>query len=225
MAILLIEDDSEIREHVTRVLEEQNWDVLGFPDLDRFDLAQRENTLPTPSLLLLDRLLGDRDSLAEIPRLKDLPEIEGIVVLSAIGTPGERAEAIEMGADDYVTKPFESVELCARLRALQRRIHSPRDLNLRVGDLTLDPLSRVCRLGDASLGLTNKEFMVVLTLARTPGKVFSKYDLMEMVWGVSAATETKSVEVTIKNLRRKFEDVGTRVRILNERSLGYWIET
>ena len=179
-----------------------------------------------PELILLDRLLNQFDSIELLPEIKRVFPGARILILSAINTAAEKADALDRGADDYLGKPFSVSELMARLRALARRpTLAPAPGYLRAGNVVLDTMSRVAIIGSRKISLPNKEFMVLRALIQKPGQVFKKGVLFEQVWDSSTELETNVVEATITNLRRKLEDAAADVKIKNMRNAGYWIET
>ena len=178
-----------------------------------------------PDVVILDRLLRQHDSLAHLKDIKESFPAAKVLILSAINTSNEKASALDLGADDYLGKPFSTTELLARVRALSRRLSAQAvPTHLRCGNLVLDIAARSALVGERKLNLPNKEFLVLRALAQQPGRVLKKATLVEQIWESSVEAETNVVEATITNLRRKLEDTSANVKIKNMRNAGYWIE-
>jgi DNA-binding response OmpR family regulator len=142
------------------------------------------------------------------------------MILSAIGTSSEKAALLDLGADDYLAKPFAGDELVARVRVLLRR-NNP---ELKFGNLVLNSETRTMRVDEHETALQNKEYLLLRTLMQSPGKVFNKAYLYKKVWEMSEDVESNVVETTVNKLRRRLKDAGTSVQIKNVRNTGYWIE-
>lgn len=217
--ILLVEDELRLLQHLTDTM-----DAEGFSTFTCSSFRDLESLLTLPSkrfdVIVLDRLLNGRDSAELISRIKvELPNSR-IMILSAINTPSEKALLLDLGADDYVAKPFDSEELIARVRALLRRnLH-----RLRIGNVTLNSLNRTMLVSNHEVPLTNKEFILLRTLLETPGKIFNKTVLYEKVWEMSTDVESNVVEATVNKLRRRLTDADATLKIKNTRNLGYWVE-
>lgn len=219
--ILLLEDDTRVLSFIKRGLEEEGYSV---------DVAERgEDALVMAkdaaySLVILDRLLPGIDGL-EVCRLLRQERNEILVLmLTARKSLEEKVEGLKGGADDYLTKPFAFDELVARIEALLRRIPSAAaDPVLRVGDLTLDPVTKKVVRGGREIGLTAREFKLLAYLMSHPGAVISRTRLLSNVWDLSFDPETKVVDVYIRYLRRKIEGKGETSLIKTVRGFGYVI--
>lgn len=222
--ILIVEDEPIIANKVKLLVEELNWAPLiveNIPDL--------LNTLSTSKInfeiLVLDRMLNGMDSADFVSQLRHQNPTLKIIILSAIDSSLEKARLIEDGADDYLAKPFESSEFKARLKSLVRRSGAPSsDLKYEVANISIDLISRTVSVLGVSLNLTAKEFLVLHSLASSVGKIYSKTQLIESVWGYSLENETNVVESTMNSLRRKLEQAGSTAQIKNTRFAGYWLE-
>lgn len=217
--VLIVEDETKLLEHLSRTLSD-----AGFPNFTCSSYRDLERMLELPvkrfDLVLLDRLLHGRDSVELIlPIKRILPEAQ-IMILSAINTAAEKTTLLNMGADDYLSKPFDSNELIARIRALLRR----NKIELKLGNIVLNLSERTLWVQGAEMTLTNKEFALLRTLAQTPGKIFNKTFLYEQVWEMSVDVESNVVEATINKLRKRLVESGANVHIKNTRNIGYWIE-
>lgn len=216
--ILIVEDESKLVELLTRNLE------ASFAVSVVTSYVALVETLRLPSLpyeiVILDRMMNGEDTMDLIPVLKEkFPQCK-IMILSAINTSAEKAMALDLGADDYLSKPYAHEELIARLRALSRRVAS----ELRFGNVTIDTVERVARVGERDINLSNKEFLLLRMFVRHPGKVFNKISLYEDVWHMNADIESNAVETTVNKLRRKLAEVSATAQIRNSRNLGYWLE-
>jgi DNA-binding response OmpR family regulator len=181
-----------------------------------------------PRVVILDRMLGRADGATLIPKLKSRYPEAGILILSSLDMPSEKARIIDMGADEYVSKPFSLDELTARLRLVVRRSHgsaSVAESTVRVlANLNLDLRTQNVAVGSSKLDLTRKEFQLLTLLMDSPGRVFNRFQILDRVWEIERVSESNVVETTIKNLRRKLEDSGALVTIESKRNQGYWIE-
>jgi two-component system response regulator ResD len=210
--VLVVDDEPIVREVVVRYLEREGFETLEAADGNGArDLLERS----APSLVVLDLMLPGTDGLELcrwIRARSDLP----VIMLTARGEEADRIVGLEIGADDYVTKPFSPRELTARVRTVLRRSRGPeaRDERLAFGDLVIDAATReVTRRGDP-VRLTTREFDLLWFLASHPRRVFSRDQLMERVWGYSAALDTGTVTVHVRRLREKIEDDPSRPRFL-----------
>ena len=179
--------------------------------------------LVEPDLVLLDLNLPDRDGrdvCRELRRESDVP----IVMLTARGTETDRVVGLEMGADDYIVKPFSSAEVISRIRAVLRRTGGTRARPpvIRLGGLELDEGARLVTLDGESVALTRKEFDLLLELARHPGEVVRREDLMARVWDVNWFGSTKTLDVHIRSLRKKLGDDAAEPRFIETvRGVGF----
>jgi DNA-binding response OmpR family regulator len=178
-----------------------------------------------PQVIILDRLLGPQDSKTKMVSLKKRWPTAAILVISAINTPVERAELLNLGADDYLGKPFLSQELLARVHAILRRATAGQGNYRKIGDLVLDIPRRILSFGDVYESMPTKEFMLIKLLSEDAGRVFSRNELLDTVWGNALEVETNVVEATIANLRKRILQLGSKVQIKNMRSVGYFLET
>jgi DNA-binding response OmpR family regulator len=210
--VLVVDDEPVVREVVVKYLEREGFRTLEAGDGDSArDLLQRDS----PGLVVLDVMLPGTDGLELcrwIRSRSDLP----VIMLTARGEEADRIVGLELGADDYVTKPFSPRELAARVRTVLRR-SGPSDTKaerLSFEELEIDPSTREVRRDGEPLRLTAKEFDLLYFLARHPRQVFSRRQLMESVWGYGAALDTGTVTVHIRRLREKIEPDPSRPRFL-----------
>jgi DNA-binding response OmpR family regulator len=205
--ILVVEDEDSISAPFAEALRRAGFEPLVTRTAaGALELAAEAE----PDLVMLDLSLPDgdgRDVCRELRRRSDVP----IVMLTARGTEMDRIVGLELGADDYVVKPFSAREVISRIRAVLRR-SSPRDSDraeekaLQVGELKLDPAARTARLGDDELELSRKEFDLLAELMRNAGRVVKREELMAKVWDINWFGSTKTLDVHIGWLRRKLGD-------------------
>jgi DNA-binding response OmpR family regulator len=211
--VLVVDDEAIVRDVVTRYLERDGHRVVAAGDGDEArGLIERE----APSLVLLDVMLpGETDGLALCRWIRSTSELP-VILLTARGDEADRIVGLELGADDYVTKPFSPRELATRVKTVLRRarpVAPPRE-RLVVGPLEIDAARHEARRDGRLLTLTAKEFELLWFLAAHPNRVFSRDQLMDRVWGYSAALDTGTVTVHIRRLREKLEEHPARPRLL-----------
>jgi two-component system, OmpR family, alkaline phosphatase synthesis response regulator PhoP len=204
--ILVVDDEPAIVQIARDYLERAGFRVIAAADgVNGLRLARSEQ----PSLIVLDLMLPGMDGLDVTRALRAEPATRGmpIIMLTARVDEMDRLIGLELGSDDYITKPFSPRELVARVRAVLRRSESPREemSTLRIGELQIDFQRRSVRLSDTLIELTATEFDLLAILARDPGRPFSRTQLIEMVYDVSYAGFDRTVDAHIKNLRRKLE--------------------
>jgi DNA-binding response OmpR family regulator len=210
--VLVVDDEPIVREVVVRYLEREGYRTL---EAGNGDLARELVEQHSPGLVVLDVMLPGTDGLELcrwIRARSDLP----IIMLTARGEEADRIVGLELGADDYVTKPFSPRELAARVRSVLRRsgAETARTEQLSFGDLTIDSSTREVTKAGVPLRLTVKEFDLLWFLARHPRQVFSRDQLMDRVWGYAAALDTGTVTVHVRRLREKIEDNPSHPRLL-----------
>jgi DNA-binding response OmpR family regulator len=211
--VLVVDDEAIVRDVVTRYLERDGHHVVSAGNGDEArGLIERE----APSLVLLDVMLpGETDGLALCRWIRSTSELP-VILLTARGDEADRIVGLELGADDYVTKPFSPRELATRVKTVLRRarpVVPPRE-RLIVGPLGIDAARREARRDGQLLDLTAKEFELLWFLAAHPNRVFSRDQLMDRVWGYSAALDTGTVTVHVRRLREKLEEDPARPRLL-----------
>ena len=205
MRVLLVEDDASIAAPLTKGLTREGFEVeravRGAAALER--LA----TPPAPDIVLLDLGLPDVDGFEVCRRLRAASDVP-IIVVTARGEEVDRVIGLELGADDYIVKPFGFRELLARIRAVTRR-RGPRTTDsapLHVGSLSIDQRTREVRIGDRDIALTPKEFDLLAHLAEDPGAVWSRSRILETVWDPHWYGPTKTLDVHVASLRKKLGD-------------------
>lgn len=221
--ILTVEDDERIRTAVKLALEDEGWTVTEAENgEDALALFSR-----TPAdVVLIDIMLPDIDGFEvcrAIRRGSDVP----IVMVTARDDTHDVVAGLEAGADDYLTKPFAPKELSARIRALLRRVRTadPSSPQLRFGDLEIAPDQGVVRRAGSEVHLTKTEFKLLVELATSPGKVFSRENLLDKVWGYDYFADGRLVDVHVRRLRTKVEvDPANPRHVVTVRGLGYKLQ-
>jgi two-component system, OmpR family, phosphate regulon response regulator OmpR len=223
--ILVVDDDVRLRDLLTRYLGEQGFQVAALADARDIDKKLQRDP---PHLVVLDLMLPGEDGLSVCRRLRGAGESVPIIMLTAKGEEVDRIVGLEMGADDYVTKPFSPRELVARVKALLRRTEPPSEVDrpIEIGKLLIDPSAyRVTRSGKP-LTLSTLEFRLVHYLAARPNRVFSRDQLLDAVWGTERFVTPRSVDVYIRRLREKIEtDPENPVHLKTVRGAGYLFES
>jgi DNA-binding response OmpR family regulator len=225
--ILVVDDEPTIREVVGLYLRREGFEVESAADGDAALAAIARGGL---DLLILDLMLPGSDGLTITRQVRAAGSLP-IIMLTARGEEIDRVLGLELGADDYLTKPFSPRELVARVRAVLRRTQAaaaPRDAAeapLVAGALRIDPAARAVSLDGRPLTLTAREFDLLLFLARHPGQVFTREQLLDHVWGYTFASDASTVTVHIRRLREKIEaDAAAPRRILTVWGVGYKLE-
>jgi DNA-binding response OmpR family regulator len=208
--VLVVDDEHTIRDVVVRYLEREGYRTLEAADGNRArELLERD----TPALVVLDLMLPGTDGLELCRWIRSRSQLP-VIMLTARGEESDRIVGLELGADDYVTKPFSPRELAARVRTVLRRAEPAVRANERLSfdGLVLDGRSREVTREDELVRLTAKEFDLLWFLASHPRRVFSRDDLMRRIWGYSAALDTGTLTVHVRRLREKLEDDPSRPR-------------
>ncbi|MFT4548055.1 MAG: two-component system OmpR family response regulator [Verrucomicrobiales bacterium] len=216
--ILLVEDEKEIADFVKEGLGEQGFSV------DYCDNGTDGMTLATSrayDAIVLDIMLPGRDGLSILKSLRDKQNNVPVVIITARGETEERIEGLNLGADDYLPKPFYMDELIARLRAVWRRSAGEGLSVLNVADLSANLMDREVRRGEGLIDMTPKEFSLLVYLMRSPGRVLTRTQILEQVWDYHFNPGTNLVDVYIRRLRNKIDTDGKVPLIHTLRGVGY----
>lgn len=221
--ILIIEDDRKIQNFMRVLLNAQGYEILEASD------AKTGITMALsydPEVIILDLGLPDEDGIQVISEIRDHVQ-SAILIVSAREKESDKINALDLGADDYLTKPFNAQELLARIRVAlrHRRMNLPEPMEsvIRIRDLIIDEEKHLLTKDDVKIHLTPIEFEVLTLLARNRGKVLTQFYLVKHVWGeTSIESDTQTLRVTMANLRRKIEKDSARPEyILTEIGIGY----
>jgi len=219
MNILLIEDEKRIRDFVCCGFREQGFVV---DCCDNGDEGFQKARSREYSAIVLDIMLPGRDGLSILGSLRKLGINTPVILLTARNELSDRIEGLNLGADDYLSKPFFVEELIARIHALQRRVTGDRQNNIISGNFRLDRIHREVYWCEQSVGLTGREFNLIEYLMRSPGRVFTRTQIMSHVWGYDFAPNTNVVDVCIKRIRKKISLVNDdESPIESIRGVGY----
>jgi DNA-binding response OmpR family regulator len=218
MRILVVEDEKKVASFIRRGLEAERWEVEVVHDgptgLTRARTAD-------PDLVILDLMLPGKDGLAVLRELRASGATVPVLLLTARAATADKVTGLDLGADDYLTKPFEFEELLARVRALLRRGGPATPPRLQLADLTLDPATREVRRGERRLELTAREYALLEFFLRNQGRVLSRPLIAQHVWGARFDTLTNVIDVYVNYLRRKI-DTGAEPKLLHTvRGAGY----
>lgn len=221
--IFCVEDDVSVRELMLYAMKSQGFHAVGFPDGASFWEAMRKEK---PELILLDIMLPDEDGIEILKKLreyivtKDIP----VIMATAKGTEYDKVLGLDLGADDYLAKPFGMMEMISRIKAVLRRSKLAREPKvLRCGSVELFEISHEVRVGGEAVDLTLKEYELLKIFLENPGTVFTRDVLLSNVWDSAFAGETRTVDVHIASLRTKIKDAGNHIKTI--RGVGYrWEE-
>lgn len=219
MKVLLVEDEATIVETVSLKLRREGYTVFSCATAEE---GMRIHRQVKPDLLLLDAMLPQRSGFELCRAIRKESQVP-IIFLTARASDSDRVTGLEMGADDYITKPFNLAELAARVKAVLRRSNSEKPVDaVESGNLRLDPSRHEAVLDGQPLELSPKEFQLLHFLMRYPGQVFSRDTLLDRVWGQDAFVSPRTVDVHVRWLRQRVElDASNPVRIVTIRGVGY----
>lgn len=224
MKILIVEDEIAILKKLQLSCENEGYQVKTATSLSALEQALNNKKF-YPNVIILDRLLGGEDSAKFISKIKSTLADTKILILSAIDTATEKATLLDSGVDDYLAKPYSTIELLARIKALARRsslITSEQEHS--IANLAINQGDRSVKASGQFLNLSQKEYQLLILFTSNPGKIFPKNTLLEQIWRNSGENESNVVEATVNNLRRKLEHAGANVQLRNMRNVGYWLE-
>ncbi len=218
MNVLIIEDDRKIASFAKKGLEEQGFTVTVCRDGDEgCELA----TGLAWDAVILDIMLPGRDGLSILRTLRDAGNTVPVILVTARSGLDERVEGLNLGADDYLAKPFYIEELVARVHAVTRRASGEKLSVLQSGDLVVNLITREVRRGEEAVELTAREFSLLEMLLRSPGRVFTRTRILEHVWGYDFDPETNLVDVYIRRVRKKVDTDPEHLLIETVRGVGY----
>jgi two-component system OmpR family response regulator len=216
--LLLIEDDKETADEIGAELRDRGFDVSwaanGIEGLDKARSGEAD-------VMIVDRLLPGMDGLTIIETLRDEGNRAPVLVLSALGAVDERVRGLRSGGDDYLTKPFATVELVARIEALLRRPAESPDTVLRVGPLELDLIKRTAKRAERTIDLLPREFRLLEYMMRRKGQMLTRAMLLEEVWNYKFVPQTNLVDVHMGRLRHKVDEKSEKPMITNVRGVGF----
>ena len=216
--VLLVEDEARLAEMIRRVLTAERHVVDVAPDgVSAVALADRSDY----DVMVLDRLLPDIEGTALLRLLRAKGDTTPVLMLTALGAVEQRVDGLDAGADDYLAKPFAFAELLARIRAIGRRAATTAEARLAVGDLELDELRHVARVGERSVDLSAREFALLGFLIRHAGQVVTRRQILDAVWGAEPDVYSNVVDLYVHYLRRKLGELDRASLLKTVRGVGY----
>ena len=221
MKLLVIEDEAKIASLLKKGLQEHGFqvDISG----DGEDGLERATTTPYDAIVI-DIMLPKRDGLSVLRTLRTRKVTAPVMIITARGDVNERVEGLNLGADDYMAKPFSMDEVVARIRALVRRVTGETITLYKVGELIMNLVTREVLRGSRRINLTAREFRLLEHLMRLPGQVVTRTQLIERVWEYHFDPGTNLVDVYIQRLRRKIDDGEDAKLIQTVRGVGYCVK-
>lgn len=216
--IYLLEDDDNIRKLVCYALSKEGFEVQGYSSPKEFWQGMNDEL---PALILLDIMLPEEDGLSILKKLKNHAQTEHIpvIMLTAKGSEFDKVTGLDMGADDYVAKPFGTMELISRVRAVLRRFEKTQvNKTYEIGGLYVDPSKHVITVSGESVSLSYKEYLLLMVLLEAEGNVVERDRLLTSVWG-QYYTESRTLDVHIRKLRVKLGDAGKLIQTI--KGIGY----
>lgn len=217
--IYLVEDDDNIRKLVCYALSRENFEIEGFAAPQEFWSRYRKER---PDLILLDIMLPDEDGLSILKKLRAFDNDTAVIMLTAKDSEFDKVTGLDLGADDYIAKPFGMSELVSRVNAVLRRYRTPSDNEkiYRIGELSVYPARRTAELSGKELALSYKEFELLTMLLEAEGKAVTREELFTKIWGEFYG-ESRTLDVHIRNLRSKLGTAGNYIQTV--KNVGYKI--
>ena len=214
--VYVLEDDESILELILYALKSQNIKALGFKHPDEFSKALLNNK---PQIVVLDLMLPSKSGFEITKELKNNPATKSIsiLILSALNSEMDKVKGLELGADDYIAKPFGVMEFIARIKTIQRRL-KPQSQKLEFEGLSMDLIAHSLKINDNFVELTLKEFELLKLLLQNCERVFKRDDILELVWGY-AYTSSRTLDIHINTLRSKLGAFGKHIKTI--RAVGY----
>jgi heavy metal response regulator len=218
MRILVIEDERKVASFIKRGLEEERYIVETAADGEAGLQLAMENTFDA---IVLDVMLPKLDGYSVLRALRDDGNATPVLMLTARGTTEDRVQGLDLGADDYLAKPFHFEELAARLRSILRRSTTEKTTKLQCGELTLDLVTHFAYRDNKEIELTTKEYALLEYLMRNKGRILSRSMIMQHVWKHNFDPESNIIDVYIKRLRQKIERPDKAQMVQSVRGVGY----
>lgn len=217
--IYFIEDDENIRKLVCYALSREGYAVSGFSMFSEFYPVYKEQS---PDLLLLDIMLPEEDGLSILTRIRRCGDLVPVIMITAKDSEFDKVKGLDLGADDYLTKPFGMTELVSRVKAVLRRSswNAQRRTDFRIGELAVDTQKHTVQVSGREVPLSFKEFSLLTSLLEANGRVLTREELFLKVWGEYYG-ESRTLDVHIRNLRSKLETAGKYIQTV--KNVGYKI--
>lgn len=218
--VLVVDDDANIRELISIFLSGEGYTVLEAENGREALTLLEENNI---QIVVVDVMMPEVDGYEltkEVKKYYDIP----ILMVTAKGESQDKLKGFDLGVDDYVVKPFDPLEIVARVKALLRRFQLLSDKNIFVGNLTINQVKYEISANDQSITLPLKEFELLMKLASQAGRIFTRNDLIEQIWGLDYEGDERTVDVHIKRIRERLREIKATVEIVTIRGLGYKLE-
>ncbi len=221
MRLLLAEDEKELSGALKVILEHSNYSVDVVDNgIDAWDYLQADNY----DGAILDVMMPGMDGITVLTKLRERGSTLPVLILTAKAEIDDRVLGLDSGADDYLTKPFATKELLARIRSITRRQKEAKDVHLRLGNLSLNQASFTLETSAGSLRLPNKEYQLLELFLSNPGQVIPAQRLLERIWGYDSDAELGVIWVYISSLRKRLSSLNANVQIKSIRNQGYLLE-
>ena len=221
MRLLLAEDEKELSGALKVILEHSNYSVDVVDNgIDAWDYLQADNY----DGAILDVMMPGMDGITVLTKLRERGSTLPVLILTAKAEIDDRVLGLDSGADDYLTKPFATKELLARIRSITRRQKEAKDVHLRLGNLALNQANFTLESASGSVRLPNKEYQMLELFLSNPGQVISAERLLERIWGYDSDAELGVVWVYISSLRKRLSSLDANVQIKSIRNQGYLLE-
>lgn len=220
-SLLVVEDDAAIREMLTTYLLSKNYEVMSAENGNQALDILHKNTI---DLLLLDWMLPDTEGVTLIPKVRDMPVHKElpVLMLTAKTEESDKVQGLDMGADDYMTKPVSLKELAARIRALIRRSQGLNPQQLLVqGDISCDPENKTVQIKGETIKISSMEYRLLYFFLKNPNRLFSRSQLLDNVWGQTVFVEERTVDVHILRLRKILKKYDLDAMLKTIRGSGY----
>jgi len=218
--VLVVDDDANIRELISIFLSGEGYTVIEAENGQEALTILEENNI---QIVVVDVMMPEVDGYdltKEVKKYYDIP----ILMVTAKSESQDKLKGFDLGVDDYVVKPFDPLEIVARVKALLRRFQLLSDKNIFVGNLTINQVKYEISANDQSITLPLKEFELLVKLASQAGRIFTRNDLIEQIWGLDYEGDERTVDVHIKRVRERLREIKATVEIVTIRGLGYKLE-
>ncbi|UPM53683.1 response regulator transcription factor [Gottfriedia acidiceleris] len=218
--VLVVDDDPNIRELISIFLSGEGYTVIEAENGQEALMLMEENNI---QIVVVDVMMPEVDGYEltkEVKKYYDIP----ILMVTAKGESQDKLKGFDLGVDDYVVKPFDPLEIVARVKALLRRFQVLSDNTIFVGNLTINQVKYEISVNDQSITLPLKEFELLLKLASQAGRIFTRNDLIEQIWGLDYEGDERTIDVHIKRIRERLRELKATVEIVTIRGLGYKLE-
>ncbi|PEJ56742.1 MULTISPECIES: response regulator transcription factor [unclassified Bacillus (in: firmicutes)] len=218
--VLVVDDDANIRELISIFLNAEGYSVIEAENGEKALMLLEKNSI---QIAVVDVMMPEIDGYEltkEIKKFYDIP----ILMVTAKGESQDKLKGFDLGVDDYVVKPFDPLEIVARVKALLRRFQLISDKNILLGNLAINQIKYEIAVNEQSITLPLKEFELLFKLASQSGRIFTRNDLIEQIWGLDYEGDERTVDVHIKRVRERLRELKATVEIVTIRGLGYKLE-